>query len=136
MPHPASTEVLTVQPPLDARETDVVAGLAGAGRGPRRLWPGQPGRRSPWLPCPEGCCLRLGERPGGDPVAWLRFLIREVLAPTARDALERSARWGLPGGHRVEGRVVLEGVMHSRRLVAAGRQVRVAPLARGQSTER
>jgi hypothetical protein len=136
MPHPDSTSVLTLRPPLDPREADVVAGLAGAGPGPRRLWPGQPGRRSPWLPCPEGCCLRLAERPGGDPVEWLRFLIREVLAPTARDPMERSGRLGLPGGHRVDGRVVLEGVRHSRRLVAAGRKVRVVPLARGQSTER
>lgn len=136
MVHDDEGDVLRVDPPLDAREVEAVSGLAGAGLGPRRLWPGQPRRRSPWLPCREGCCLRLGDRPAGEPVEWLRFLIREVLAPSARDPVTRARGLGLPGGHRVQGRVVLEGVMHSRALVAAGRRVRVTPLARGQSTER
>ena len=95
--------VLAVQPPLDADESELVAGLAGVGPGPRRVWPGQPGRRSPWVPCPDGCCLALEPRAGAgaDPVEWLRFLVREVLAPQARVPRERSpggvAGWS-PGG--------------------------------------
>jgi hypothetical protein len=122
------SEVVTVRPPLDAREVDLVAGLAGVGSAPRQLWPGQPGRRSPWLPCAGGCCLVVGQRPGADPVAWLRFLLREVLAPVARDPVERARRLGLPGGHRVEGEILLGGVLRPRLLVAAGRRVRVLPL--------
>ena len=63
---------------------------------------------------------------------WLRFLLREVLAPVARKPLERARRLGLPGGHRVEGRVVLSGVLHRRLLVALGRRVRVLPLEEGR----
>jgi hypothetical protein len=116
---------VTVQPPLAAGEDDVVAGLAGVGPGPRWVWPGQPGRRSPWLPCASGCCLVLEARPGADPVEWLRFLVREVLAPVAREPRDRARRLGLPGGHRVEGQVLLDGVVRPRLLVAAGRRVRV-----------
>jgi hypothetical protein len=122
------SEVVTVRPPLAAAEVELIAGLAGVGSGPRRVWPGQPGRRSPWLPCSGGCCLVVGPRAGGDPVAWLRFLLREVLAPAARDPVARARRLGLPGGHRVEGRVMLDGVLHPRLLVATGRRVRVLPL--------
>lgn len=122
------SQVVTVRPPLEAREVDVVAGLAGVGAGPRRVWPGQPGRRSPWLPCAGGCCLVVEVRPGGDPAEWLRFLVREVLAPVAREPSARARRLGLPGGHRVEGRVLLEGVLHTRLLVAVGRRVRVIAL--------
>jgi len=61
-------------------------------------------------------------------VQWLRFLVREVLAPEARVARERARAFGLAGGHRVEGRVVLEGVLHPRLLVAVGRRVRVVAL--------
>ena len=150
--------VLTVQPPLDQHEAELVAGLAGVGPGPRRVWPGQPGRRSPWVPCPEGCCLAAEPRLGADPVEWLRFLVREVLAPQARAPCERARRLGLPGGHRIDGEVLLDGVVRPRLLVVAGRRVRVVPLdddlmppdpqrrvrgevvrldgSRGQSTER
>jgi hypothetical protein len=120
--------VVTVRPPLDAREIELVAGLAGVGPGPRRVWSGQPGRRSPWLPCAAGCCLVAEPRRGADPVAWLRFLLREVLAPVAREPSERARRLGLPGGHVVEGRVLLDGVLHPRLLVAIGRRVRLVPL--------
>jgi len=129
-------QVVTVRPPLDAPEAEVVAGLAGAGPGPRRLWPGQPGPRSPWVPCAGGCCLVLEERSRGEPADWLRFLLREVLAPTARAARERAERVGLTGAHRLTGRVSLDGVLGPRTLVVAGRRVRMVPLARGQSTER
>ena len=120
------TEVVWVRPPLGARELELVAGLAGVGPGPRRVWPGQPGRRSPWLPCAGGCCLSL--RAGADPVEWLRFLLRELLAPVAREPRERARTLGLPGGHSVEGRVMLDGVLRPRLLVAIGRRVRVVPL--------
>ena len=129
MLHPDDqSQVVTVRPPLAPREVEVVAGLAGVGSGPRRVWPGQPGRRSPWLPCAGGCCLVAEERPGADPAAWLRFLLRELLAPEAREPVARVRRLGLPGGHRVEGRVLLDGVPHPRLLVAVGRRVRVVPL--------
>lgn len=129
MLHPDDqSQVVTVRPPLAAREVEVVAGLAGVGAGPRRLWPGQPGRRSPWLPCAGGCCLVAEERPAADPVAWLRFLLREVLAPVAQEPVERARRLGLSGGHLVDGRVLLGAVGRPRLLVAVGRRVRVVPL--------
>ena len=129
MLHPDDqSQVVTVRPALAAREVELVAGLAGVGSGPRRVWPGQPGRRSPWLPCSGGCCLVAEARPGADPVAWLRFLLREVLAPAAREPLERARRLGLAGGHRVEGQLLLDAVVRPRLLVAAGRRVRVVAL--------
>ena len=105
-------ERITVTPPLDDAESAVVGGLAGVGDGPRRVWRGQPGRRSPWLPCVDGCCLVLEARPRlgseADPAAWLRFLIREVLAPRSTAARARAAGLGLPGSHRLQGRVLLD----------------------------
>ena len=59
---------------------------------------------------------------------WLRFLVCEVLAPQAREPRERMRRFGLPGGHRVDGELVLEGVLRPKLLVAAGRRVRVVVL--------
>jgi len=105
-------ERITVDPPLDGTEVTLLGGLAGVGDGPRRVWPGQPGRRSPWLPCVDGCCLVLETRPhlgaGADPAEWLRFLIREVLAPRSKAARARTEGLGLAGGHRLAGRVVLD----------------------------
>ncbi|GAB3254085.1 hypothetical protein [Nocardioides dilutus] len=105
-------ERISITPPLDQREAELVGGLAGAGAGPRRVWPGQPSPRSPWLPCLDGCCLVLECRPNlapaADPATWLRFLIREVLAPRAAQARARADRVGLPGGHRLQGRVLLD----------------------------
>ena len=106
------SERITISPPLDPDESRLVGGLAGVGEGPRRVWPGQPGSRSPWLPCADGCCLVLEARPhrGGRaaPAAWLRFLIREVLAPRSEAARARADRLGLPGGHHLQGRVLLD----------------------------
>jgi len=122
------SQVVSVRPPLQPIEIELVAGLAGVGPGPRQVWPGQPGRRSPWVPCTSGCCLKHGPRRGADPVVWLRFLLRELLAPAAREPLERIRTLGLPGDHRVEGRVLLDGAQHPRLLVAIGRRVRVVEL--------
>jgi len=129
--HPDRSQAVRVQPPLAPEEDELLAGLAGAARVVRRLWPGQPGPRSPWLPCEKGCCLAVEERAGADPVVWLRFLVQEVLAPEAREAKARAERLGLPGGHRLDGRVLLIG---GRRLTVGGRQVRV--MDEPQSTER
>jgi hypothetical protein len=129
VPHPDDrSATVTVRPPLAAGELELVAGFAGVGAGPRSLWPGQPGPRSPWVPCADGCCLVAEGGHGTDPVRWLRFLVREVLSPQARDARERAARFGVPGGHQVEGRVVLKGPLEDHVLVAAGRQVRVTQM--------
>lgn len=110
------SERITISPPLDADESRLVGGLAGVGDGPRRVWAGQPSSRSPWLPCADGCCLvlearpHLGSRAGGrvDPATWLRFLIREVLSPRAAQPRARAERLGLPGGHLLRGRVLLD----------------------------
>jgi hypothetical protein len=69
-----------------------------------------------------------GQAPDADLAAWLRFLLREVLDPRAREPKERAERLGLPGGHRVEGRVLLDDVRRPQLLVAAGRRVRVIEL--------
>jgi hypothetical protein len=126
-------ERITVAPPLDAAEAALVGGLAGVGDGPRRVWPGQPSRRSPWLPCAEGCCLVLESRPhlgaGADPAAWLRFLIREVLAPRSAEARARADLLGLPGSHRLQGRVLLDVDRPRPSLVVvSSNRVRVLPL--------
>lgn len=129
MLHPDDqAQVVTVRPPLAPHEVGLVAGLAGVGPGPRTVWPGQPGRRSPWLPCAGGCCLVAEARPEADPVVWLRFLLRELLDPVARGPVERARGLGLPGGHRVAGAVVLGGRVGLRLLVATGRRVRAVPL--------
>ena len=124
---------ITVVPPLDDDEVRLLGGLAGVGEGPRRVWPGQPGRRSPWLTCNDGCCLVLESRPhlgaASEPATWLRFLVREVLAPRAAAPRARAAELGLSGGHRLDGRVLLDvdgprPVM----VVVSGNRVREMPL--------
>ena len=122
------SHIVTVQPPLAAGEVELVRGLAGIGPGPRWVWPGQPGRRSPWLPCADGGGLALAPGFGADGVGWLGCLVGEVLAPAAREPRDRARRLGLPGGHRMEGEVLLDGVVRPRLLVAVGRRVRVVPL--------
>ncbi len=127
------TQRVVVTPALDPATAELVSGLAGVGRGPRRLWPGQPGRRSPWLPCASGCCLSVEERPsrrpGDDPAAWLRFLVREVLAPRAAAPRQRARQLGLPGGHRLDGRVLLDPEGRRPRLVVvSSNRVRVIDL--------
>lgn len=126
-------ERITVTPPLDPAEAALVGGLAGVGPGPRRVWPGQPGRRSPWLPCADGCCLVLESRPhlgvGADPATWLRFLIREVLAPRSAAARARADLLSLPGGHRLHGRVLLDvDRLRPVLVVVSSNRVRELPL--------
>lgn len=95
--HPAAPrhERLVVTPPLPP---DDVVFLAGFGRHPvhdhrgralatprrmARIWPGQPVGPSPWVPCAEGCCLRLAGRSSVAAAgAWLRFLLTEFLDAT------------------------------------------------------
>jgi hypothetical protein len=128
------SRTVQVQPPLEPVELELLAGLACAGRAVRSLWPGQPGPRSPWVPCARGCCLVAEERAGADPVIWMRFLVKEVLAPQAREARALAERVGLPGGHRLDGRVLLS---EGRRLLAvSGRQVRVTSPKGGGGTDR
>lgn len=135
VPHPDDeSRLVRVSPPLGPSEVELLAGLAGAPTSLRRMWPGQPGARSPWLPCESGCCLVAEERAGADPVVWMRFLVKEVLAPRARDALVRAERFGLPGGHRLDGRVLLGG--GQRLLAVAGRQVRVTGTGGGGGADR
>lgn len=124
---------IDVVPRLEPSLLALVGGLAGVGPGPRRLWPGQPGRRSPWRPCPSGCCLSLEDRPGrepaDDPATWLRFLIREVLAPRAAGPRERARRLGLTGLHRLDGRVLLDPDGRRPRLVVvSSNRVRIIDL--------
>lgn len=85
-------ERLRVTPPLPP---DDVVFLAGFGRHPvhdhdgaglalprrmARIWPGQPLGPCPWVPCADGCCLRLAGRPGVVAAGgWLRFLLAEFL---------------------------------------------------------
>ena len=111
---------LFVDPPLNAAE---VAFLAGFGRAAvpahgggardvpplRRVWPGQPGSWSPWVPCRDGCCLVLGPRAHPDDAAvWLRFLLSRFLKPRTRDRCP-DAPDGLTFDHRVDGRLVFRG---------------------------
>lgn len=121
---------VSVVPALDAAERSVLEGLAGVGDVVRRVWPGQPDRRSPWRPCPEGCCLQVDAVVArGDAAGWLRFLIRELLAPRSPGPVERAVRWGLPGGHRLDGRVVVDAAgLGARLVVVAANRVREIPL--------
>lgn len=124
---------LRIVPALEPALVDLVGGLAGVGDGPRRLWPGQPGLRSPWLPCLSGCCLGLEDRPsrapGDDAATWLRFLIREVLAPRAAGPRRRAGELGLSTVHQVDGRVLIEHESHQPRLLVVSKnRVRVIDL--------
>ena len=136
MPHPAPQRSLTVDPPLDADEIALLRSLAGVGE-VRRIWPGQPGPRSPWLPCGGGCCLVAQHRPASVLADWMRFLLRELLAPRAVASRQRASEAGLPGGHTVEGRVdVRSGVVSRVVLVRANRVHERAGAGHDQRTER
>ncbi|NPC97461.1 hypothetical protein [Nocardioides sp. zg-DK7169] len=106
MPHPFDLpQRLCLTPAFDARERAVLAGFATGAV--RRVWPGQPGARSPWTVCADGCCLMLSDRVGPDTAAlWLRFLLRELVAPRSEAARRRAEAAGLVP-HRVDGRVLV-----------------------------
>lgn len=97
---------LCLTPALDPGERVLLSGFASAAA-VRRVWPGQPGARSPWTVCADGCCLLLADRvPPPAAAAWLRFLLRELVAPRSKEACRRAGRAGL-GRHRVDGRVLV-----------------------------
>ena len=106
---------LCVAPALGPDERTLLSGFATATV--RRVWPGQPGARSPWTVCAEGCCLLLSERVGPERAAlWLRFLLRELVAARSYDARLRAEAAGL-GHHRVDGRVLVAGGLRGPRLL-------------------
>jgi hypothetical protein len=136
VPHPDLQRSVTVDPPLDVVEIDVLRSLAGVGA-VRRIWPGQPGPRSPWLPCGGGCCLVAQHRSASDLTAWLRFLLRELLAPRAAASARRATALGLPGAHVLTGQVEVKAGHESRLVVVrANRVTERASGSRGQRTER
>lgn len=137
-PHDPLPQSLHVAPPLGPRERTVLRALAGHptddGRAEVvRIWRGQPRCRSPWLPCAAGCCLVPAADPVGDQRgAWLRFLLREVLAPRSAGAQARCARLDLGGPHRMHGTVVIETAGQAAHWISVtGDRVRERPGARG-----
>lgn len=84
--HPPTDDRLTVTPPLEAGDVEFLAGFARRAGAVARIWPGQPGLPSPWVPCDAGCCLVLATSRPGQEVAgqWLRFLITEFLVDRHR----------------------------------------------------
>ena len=137
MTHPADDKRrVRVEPVLDANEIDLLRSLAGRTE-VRRMWPGQPGARSPWVPCDDGCCLVAQRRPADDLTAWLRFLLRELLAPRAAASARRASALGLHGGHVLEGQVeVTLGAVSRLVVVRANRVQERAALRGSQRTER
>ena len=124
-----------VEPGLDAGEIDLLRSLAGRTE-VRRIWPGQPGARSPWVPCDDGCCLVAQRRPADELIAWLRFLLRELLAPRASASVRRAAELGLPGGHVLEGQVEVKLGAVSRLVVVRANRVQERASLGRQRTER
>lgn len=138
--HDPLPQSLHVAPPLGADERTVLWALAGHpaadGRAEVvRIWRGQPRCRSPWLPCAAGCCLVPAPGPVGDQRgAWLRFLLREVLAPRSAAALARCARLGLGDPHRVRGTVVIETAGEGGQwITVTGHRVRERGIRTGKS---
>lgn len=130
-PHPTSHDRLLITPPLAPDEREVLDGLAGTEETAHRIWAGQPGPRSPWRPCASGCCLVLGGR-RGEATTWLRFLVREVLAPRSVAARDRATRAGLVA-HQLDGDLDLgpSGALRVR-----GTRVTERAAARSQSPPR
>lgn len=136
MTHPVDeTRSVRVEPPLGVVEVELLRGLAGRGE-VRRIWPGQPGPRSPWVPCDDGCCLVAAQRPASDLADWLRFLVRELLAPRTAAKLGRARGVGLEGGHVVQGRVVVDRGAASRIVAVSRNRVQERSAVGSQRTER
>ncbi len=108
---------VAIEPALVAREIAFLAGFCGGvgEHAVRRLWPGQPSASSPWRPSRCGRYLVLDDDDAAlaepDLVSvWLRFLIRQFLAPVTAEALDVALATGLRGGHVVNGEVVVVDV--------------------------
>lgn len=83
--HPPAVDRLSVTPALESGDATFLAGFARQAGVVPRIWPGQPGVASPWVPCEAGCCLVLvPPRAGGAAGQWLRFLIEQFLGDDHR----------------------------------------------------
>lgn len=102
----------------------------------RRVWPAQPSAHSPWLPTPDGAALVLDEHPDADAATttagWLRFLAHEFLAPRTDSSLALARSQGLDGGHRLTGRVLLDGV---REITVSNNRVNERVLQQGADAD-
>lgn len=129
-----TSQRVSVEPPLNLVEVAFVASFQDSAV--RRVWPGQPSSRSPWAPTSDGRELVLDERPDAEAAAttagWLRFLAREFLAPRTEPSLVLARRNGLNGGHRLTGRVLLDGV---REITVSNNRVSERVLQRGPDAE-
>lgn len=107
---PADLPSVAVDPPLEPGEVSFLAAFTTEA-GVRRVWPGQPSRRCPWRPSPDGTRLLLDATAlpddADDVTAWLRFLSREFLAPSSPASMDAALSEGLRGGHRLHGDVVV-----------------------------
>jgi hypothetical protein len=129
-----TSQRVSVEPPLNLVEAAFVASFQDSAV--RRVWPGQPSSRSPWAPTSDGRELVLDERPDAEAAAttagWLRFLAREFLAPRTESSLVLARRNGLDGGHRLTGRVLLDGV---REITVSNNRVNERVLQRGPDAD-
>ncbi len=104
---------MTIDPPLHQGETDFLAGFSSRSD-VRRIWPGQPSTRCPWVVTADGSGLALDPdlaRTAVEVVApWLRYLCREFLAPSSVEAMHAALAQGLRGGHHLSGVVVVDGL--------------------------
>ena len=84
--HPPAADRLNLTPRLEAGDAEFLAGFSRRAGAVARIWPGQPGAPSPWVPCEEGCCLVLVATHTATEVVgqWLRFLMAEFLGDRHR----------------------------------------------------
>ena len=67
---------IDISPVLSEDEIDQLRDLRRA----RHRGSAEPEGRSPWRPCPDGCCLSAsGKASSGSAASWLRYLIRRHL---------------------------------------------------------
>lgn len=131
---------VSIEPPLGPVEVAFIASFHRGDRADvRRMWPGQPSSHSPWSPSADGTelVLVLDDRPVDHDEAtttagWLRFLAREFLAPRTDTSLALALRHGLAGGHRLTGRVLLDGV---REITVSNNRVNERVLPRGHDAD-
>lgn len=103
---------MAIDPPLNQGEIDFLAGFSSRSD-VRRIWPGQPSTRCPWVTTADGAGLALEPdlaRTAAESVApWLRYLCQEFLAPSSVEAMHAALAQGLRGGHQVSGVAVIDG---------------------------